>query len=51
MRLSGPVAALNKKIWILTFAICSTNAAQWPVAKDHDTDLPPADEYNLKLKV
>lgn len=38
MKLSSPVAALNRKIWILAFTICSTKVSQWPVAKEHDTN-------------
>ena len=41
MRVSYPIAAVNRKIWILTFTVCSNKAAQWPAARDHDTDRLP----------
>lgn len=48
IRLSDPIAALNRKIfWILTFTVCSNKAAQWPTAKDHDTDPLPVDVCNF----
>lgn len=38
IRVSDSIAALNRKIWILTFTVCSNKADQWPRAKDHATD-------------
>lgn len=47
IRMSDPFAAVNRRIWILTFIVCSNKAAQWPPAKDHDTAQLPVDVCNF----
>lgn len=49
IRVSDPIAALNRKIWVFTFIVRSNKAAQWPAAKDHDTDKLPVDVCNWKF--
>lgn len=48
IRLSDPIAAQDRKIWILTLTVCSNKAAQSPAAKDHDTDKLPVDVCKWK---
>lgn len=47
IRVSDPIAAMNRKIWILTFTVCYNKAAQWPTAKDHETDQLSVDVCNF----
>lgn len=48
IKVSHPIAAPNRKIWIFTFVLRSSEAARWPAAKGHSIDKLPVDIWKWK---